>query len=57
MFPGEDPICKTVTSFAQQDGPVTVIGVVADSRINTLKNVVAMFTCPIGSEPRGRYPS
>lgn len=57
VFPGEDPIGKTVTGFALQDGPVTLIGVVANARVNTLKNVAQWLTCRTGSERRGPYPS
>ena len=46
VFPGQDPIGKTVTGFALQTGPVTVIGVVADARVNTLKSVAPMVYVP-----------
>lgn len=46
-FPGEDPVGKKITSLAPDDDHlVTVIGVVADTRINGLKDTAAMVYAP-----------
>ena len=46
-FPGEDPVGKNINPIAPDDNhPVTVIGVVADTRINGLKDTAAMVYVP-----------
>jgi predicted permease len=46
-FPGEDPVGKKINPIAPDDNhPVTVIGVVADTRINGLKDTAAMVYVP-----------
>jgi predicted permease len=46
-FPGEDPIGRKIDSIVPDgDRPVTVIGVVADARINGLKDTAAMVYMP-----------
>jgi predicted permease len=46
-FPGEDPVGKKINPIAPDDNhPVTVIGVVADTRINGLKDAAAMVYVP-----------
>ena len=46
-FPGEDPLGKKITSLAPDDDHLaTVIGVVADTRINGLKDTAAMAYAP-----------
>jgi predicted permease len=49
-FPGEDPVGKKINPIAPDDNhPVTVIGVVADTRINGLKDTAAMVYVPYWS--------
>ena len=46
-FPGEDPVGKNINPIAPDDNhPVTVIGVVADTRINGLRDTAAMVYVP-----------
>jgi hypothetical protein len=46
-FSGEDPVGKKINPVAPDDDhPVTVIGVVADTRINGLKDTAAMVYVP-----------
>jgi len=46
-FPGENPVGKKIASLAPDDShPTTVIGVVADTRINGLKDTAAMVYAP-----------
>jgi predicted permease len=46
-FPGEQPLRKKINSLAPDDEhQMTVIGVVADTRINGLKNTAAMVYIP-----------
>jgi predicted permease len=47
VFPGENPIGKTIDAIVPEDGhPITVVGVVANTRINGLKNAAAMAYMP-----------
>ena len=49
-FPGEDSVGKKINPIAPDDNhPVTVIGVVADTRINGLKDTAAMVYVPYWS--------
>jgi predicted permease len=49
-FPGEDPVGKKIDPIAPDDNhPVTVIGVVADTRVNGLKDTAAMVYAPYWS--------
>ncbi len=46
-FPGENPIGRQITDLVPDDKhPITVIGVVADTRINGLKDSAAMVYLP-----------
>jgi predicted permease len=46
-FPGESPIGRTIIKILPDDNhPVTVVGVVADARINGLKDTAAMVYLP-----------
>jgi predicted permease len=46
-FPGENPVGKKIDSLVPDDShPTTVIGVVADTRINGLKDTAAMVYAP-----------
>jgi putative ABC transport system permease protein len=46
-FPGENPIGRTVSSIVPDDAhELTVVGVVADTRINGLKDTAAMVYAP-----------
>jgi predicted permease len=46
-FPGENPIGRTIGNLVpNEDRPMTVIGVVADTHINGLKNDAAMLYAP-----------
>ncbi len=46
-FPGENPIGRTINSIVPDDQhPITVVGVVADTRINGLKDTAAMVYVP-----------
>ena len=46
-FPGENPLGKKITDLVPDDKhPITVIGVVADARINGLKDGAAMVYLP-----------
>ncbi len=46
-FPGEDPVGKKINCLAPDDDhPMIVIGVVADTRINGLKDTAAMVYVP-----------
>ena len=46
-FPGENPIGKKISDLVPDDNhPITVIGVVADARINGLKDDAAMVYLP-----------
>jgi ABC-type antimicrobial peptide transport system permease subunit len=46
-FPGENPIGRKITDLVPDDKhPITVIGVVADARINGLKDTAAMVYLP-----------
>jgi len=46
-FPGENPIGRKITDLVPDDKhPITVIGVVADARINGLKDNAAMLYMP-----------
>ena len=46
-FPGEDPLGKKIDPIAPDDNhPVTVIGVVADTHINGLRDTAAMVYVP-----------
>ncbi len=46
-FPGENPVGKQISDIVPDDKhPVTVIGVVADTRINGLKDTAAMVYMP-----------
>jgi predicted permease len=46
-FPGENPIGRTISNLVPDvDRPVTVIGVVADTHINGLKDDAAMLYAP-----------
>jgi predicted lysophospholipase L1 biosynthesis ABC-type transport system permease subunit len=46
-FPGENPVGKKIASLVPDDShPTTVIGVVADTRINGLKDTAAMVYAP-----------
>jgi predicted permease len=46
-FSGEDPVGRTITGIVPDDNhPITVIGVVADTRINGLKDSAAMVYMP-----------
>jgi putative ABC transport system permease protein len=46
-FPGENPIGRKIDSIVPDDKhPITVIGVVADTRINGLKDTAAMVYMP-----------
>jgi predicted permease len=46
-FPGEDPVGKRIDPLVPDDNrPMTVIGVVADTRINGLKDTAAMVYIP-----------
>jgi predicted permease len=46
-FPGENPIGRTITDLVPDDKhPITVIGIVADARINGLKDNAAMVYLP-----------
>ena len=46
-FPGEDPIGKPISNIVPDyDHPVTVIGVVADTRVNGLKDTANMVYVP-----------
>jgi predicted permease len=46
-FPGENPIGRKIDSIVPDDGhPITVVGVVADTRINGLKDTAAMVYMP-----------
>ncbi len=46
-FPGEDPIGRTIFDIVPDDEhSVTIIGVVADTRVNGLKNAAAMVYIP-----------
>src|ERR1700733_1344826 len=46
-FPGEDPLGKKIDPIAPDDNhPVTVIGVVADTNINGLRDTAAMVYVP-----------
>jgi hypothetical protein len=52
-FPGENPIGRTIVNLVPDDNHLlTVIGVVADARINGLKDSAAMVYCPTGPIPR-----
>jgi predicted permease len=49
-FSGEDPVGKKINPIAPDDNhPMTVIGVVADTRINGLKDAAAMVYVPYWS--------
>jgi predicted permease len=49
-FPGEDPLGRKINPIAPNDNhPVAVIGVVADTRINGLKDTAAMVYVPYWS--------
>jgi len=49
-FPGEEPVGKKIDPLAPDDNhPVTVIGVVADTRVNGLKDIAAMVYAPYWS--------
>jgi len=46
-FPGENPIGRNIESIVPDDQhPITVVGVVADTRINGLKDTAAMVYMP-----------
>src|SRR5882757_5243806 len=46
-FPGENPIGRKIESIVPDDHhPITVVGVVADTRINGLKDTAAMVYMP-----------
>ncbi len=46
-FPGENPIGRTIEAIVPNDQhPITVVGVVADTRINGLKDTAAMVYMP-----------
>ena len=46
-FPGENPIGRTISDIVPDDEhSVTIIGVVADTRVNGLKNAAAMVYIP-----------
>ena len=46
-FPGENPLGRKITGLVPDDEhPITVIGVVADTRINGLKDTAAMVYLP-----------
>jgi putative ABC transport system permease protein len=46
-FPGEDPMGREITDLVPDDKhPLTVIGIVADARINGLKDTAAMVYLP-----------
>ena len=46
-FPGENPIGRKIDSIVPDDQhPITVVGVVADTRINGLKDTAAMVYMP-----------
>jgi predicted permease len=46
-FPGEDPVGRTIEGIVPDDKhPITVIGVVADARINGLKDAAPMVYMP-----------
>jgi predicted permease len=46
-FPGEDPIGRKIDSIVPDDKhPITVVGVIADTRINGLKDTAAMIYMP-----------
>jgi predicted permease len=46
-FPGENPLGRTIESLVPDDQhPITVVGVVADTRINGLKDTAAMVYVP-----------
>jgi putative ABC transport system permease protein len=46
-FPGENPIGRKIESIVPDDQhPITVVGVVADTRINGLKDTAAMVYAP-----------
>ena len=49
-FPGEDPVGRKMQGLVPDDNhPITVIGVVADSKINGLKNTADMVYLPYWS--------
>ncbi len=49
-FPGEDPVGRKIEGIVPDDKhPITVIGVVADNRINGLKNTADMVYIPYWS--------
>ena len=50
-FPDTDPVGKTMTGIDPSGKPVTVIGVVADTRINGLKDTAAMVYVPYWMSP------
>jgi predicted permease len=52
-FPGEDPIGRKITNIIPDDDqrPITVIGIVADGRINGLKDDAAMVYLPYWAFP------
>ncbi len=45
-FPGENPIRKIDSTVPDDSHPITVVGVVADTRINGLKDTAAMVYMP-----------
>jgi hypothetical protein len=52
-FPGENPIGRTISDLIPDDRhPLTVIGVVADARINGLKDNAAMVYLPYWASGR-----
>jgi predicted permease len=46
-FPGEDPVGKQISDIVPDyDHPVTIVGVVADTRVNGLKDTASMVYLP-----------
>jgi predicted permease len=54
-FPGEDPVGKKLSNIVPDyDKDVTIVGVVANTRVNGLKDTANMVYLPIGHSPPGR---
>ncbi|WP_158748857.1 ABC transporter permease [Acidobacterium sp. S8] len=50
-WPGENPVGREMQSFGDGSGKLTVVGVVADARINNLKQVVNTVYLPFWTSP------
>jgi len=50
-FPGENPVGHKIRGFGGDDTVKTIVGVVADARVNGLKDVAAMVYLPYWDNP------